>query len=155
MLAQQKTLADDSPAIAPNGWSRTASDLPSYTIYLYQSSYLQGPQREPILQLTDARDDRRDKVGLEKIGKDWKFTWRYSIHSIRSFEGWNKFHRTFDPPNPVLLLIAPRLEGPSPRSSYRAAVGARLFPKNDAPGIRSQSYATGAGRGSTCPRLKK
>jgi hypothetical protein len=64
-------------------------------------------------------------------------------------------YRTLEPPSPVLLLVAPRLELPSPRLSSYPDDGARLAPKNDeSPGLvgaatrsRSQSYAAPAAAG--------
>lgn len=54
--------------------------------------------------------------------------------------------RTLEPPSPVLRLIAPRFDDPSPRSSDRAGVAARLPPNIEARGCsRSQSQVAGLG----------
>ena len=62
-----------------------------------------------------------------------------------------RHHRTFEPPRPVLRLIEPRFDGPSPRSSeLNAGRRPKLLPvPNGADGDArkrrscSQSYAAG------------
>jgi hypothetical protein len=57
------------------------------------------------------------------------------------------FQRTFDPPNPVLRLIEPKFELPSPRSSEGCLLNALELPAKGDVRIggcarrRSQSYA--------------
>ena len=74
-----------------------------------------------------------------------KGQWLHVDESPANMGGRKNLHRTLEPPKPVLLLILPKSDGPSPRS-LSSKTGRLLGPELDPPNQDEEAGAGLAGR---------